>query len=413
MAPNDSEARSPETGAEGTQAARSETVQSEAVQSEARPQQSRRTTSFLVGAVLLGLAISIAVEIHSRADAEAELVKTTRQSAIPIVDVIRPERGRPDEQLTLPGNTMAFIDTPIYARTSGYLKKWYFDIGAHVKQGDLLAEIDTPEVDQQLRQARADLATAEANVRLAGITAKRNVDLMKTNSVSQQVRDNAVGALDADEAIVHSREADVARLQQLQSYEKVFAPFDGVVTARRIDIGALIDAGAASPTSELFHMAALNTLRIYVAVPEVYAAAARTDSPVTVTFEEYPGETFPGTVKRNSNAIDAASRTLNVEVDVDNGGGKIMPGAYGFVHFSMASQAANFTIPANALLFRREGLQVGIVRDGKALLVSVKIGRDYGDKVEIVSGLGPDDRVIVDPSDSLVSGTPVQAGEHG
>lgn len=402
MAPDDSETRNLEAGAETSQAA----------SSEERPRRGRRNASLLVGAILLGLAISIGVEIHSRADAEAELVQTTRQSAIPVVDVTRPERGGPDEQLTLPGNTMAFIDTPIYARTSGYLKKWYFDIGAHVKRGDLLAEIDTPEVDQQLRQARADLATAEANVRLAGITAKRNVELLKTNSVSQQMRDNALGALDADRAIVHSREADVARLEQLQSYEKVFAPFDGVITARRIDIGALIDAGAASPTSELFHMATLNTLRVYVAVPEVYAAVARMDAPVTVTFEEYPGETFAGTVKRNSNAIDTASRTLNVEVDVANGEGRIMPGAYAFVHFSIASQA-HFTIPANALLFRRDGLQVGVVRDGKAQLVSVRIGRDYGDKVEIVSGLGPDDRVILDPSDSLVSGTPVQPGKHG
>jgi RND family efflux transporter MFP subunit len=403
MAPDDSETGNREAGAEANQAA----------QSEERPRRGQRNASFLVGAILLGLAISIAVQIHSRADADAELAQTTRQSAIPIVDVIRPERGGSDDQLTLPGNTMAFIDTPIYARTSGYLKKWYFDIGAHVKRGDLLAEIDTPEVDQQLRQARADLATAEANVRLAGITAKRNVDLLKTNSVSQQVRDNAVGALDADRAIVHSREADVARLEQLQSYEKVFAPFDGVVTARRIDIGALIDAGATSPTSELFHMAALDTLRVYVAVPEVYAAVARMDAPVAVTFEEYPGETFSGTVKRNSNAIDAASRTLNVEVDVANGEGRIMPGAYGFVHFNIASQATHFTIPANALLFRRDGLQVAVVRDGKAQLVSVRIGRDYGDKVEIVSGLGPDDRVILDPSDSLVSGTPVQPGKHG
>jgi RND family efflux transporter MFP subunit len=403
MAPDDSKAGDAEAGAEATHGA----------QSEKRPRRGRWTASLLGGAVVLGLAISIAVEIRSRADAEAELVKTTSQSAIPIVDVVRPERGAPDEQLTLPGNTMAFIDTPIYARTSGYLKKWYFDIGARVKQGDLLAEIETPEVDQQLRQARADLATAEANVRLADITAKRYVNLMKTNSVSQQMRDNTLGALDADKAIVHSREADVARLEQLQTYEKIFAPFEGVVTARRTDIGALIDAGAGSPISELFHMAALSTLRIYAAVPEVYAGVARTDAPVTVTFEEYPGETFTGTVKRNSNAIDAASRTLNVEVDVDNAKGRIMPGAYGFVHFSMASQANNFTIPANALLFRREGLQVGIVRDGKAQLVSVKIGRDYGDKVEIVSGLGADDQVIVDPSDSLVSGTPVQSGKHG
>jgi RND family efflux transporter MFP subunit len=373
----------------------------------------RRTTSLLMGAVLLGLLIGIAVEIHSRADAETQLIETTRQAAIPYVDVIRPEPGAPDEQLTLPGNTTAFIDTPIYARTSGYLKKWYVDIGAHVKQGDLLAEIGTPGIDQQLRQARADLATAEANVRLAGITADRNVKLLESESVSRQERDTAVATFDADKAIVNSRQADVARLEQLQSYEKVFAPFDGVVTVRHTDIGALIDAGAGSPTSELFHMAALQTLRIYVAVPEVYARVARPDSKVTVTFEEFPGESFAGKVVRNANAIDDTSRTLNVEVDVDNANGEIMPGAYGFVHFSLTSQASHFTIPANTLLFRSQGLQVAVVRDGKAQLVSVKVGRDYGDEVEIVSGLRPEDRVILDPSDSLVSGTPVQAGNRG
>jgi RND family efflux transporter MFP subunit len=229
----------------------------------------RRAASLITGVVLLGVVISIAVEIHSRADAETELSKATRQAAIPVVDVIRPERGAPDEVLTLPGNTQAFIDTPLYARTSGYLKKWYFDIGAHVKRGDLLAEIETPEVDQQLRQARADLATAEANGRLAQITAERNINLLRSDSVSRQERDTAVATFDADKTIVNSRQADVARLEQLQSYEKVFAPFDGVVTARRTDIGALIDAGAGSPTSELFHMAALSTLRIYVAVPEI------------------------------------------------------------------------------------------------------------------------------------------------
>jgi RND family efflux transporter MFP subunit len=393
MPPDDSKERSPEVGSD-------------------RSRQAGRTARVMAGVALLGLAISIAVEIRSRADAESELATTTRRAAIPIVEVARPQRGAPDEQLTLPGNTMAFIDTPIYARTNGYLKKWYFDIGAHVKQGDLLAEIETPEIDQQLRQARADLATAEANVRLAEITAGRNVDLLKSDSVSRQERDNAVAAFDADKTIVNSRQADVARLEQLQSYEKVFAPFDGVVTARRTDIGSLIAAGTGSPASELFHMASLSTLRIYVAVPETYARAARADAPVSVTFEEFPGEHFDGKVVRNSNSIDAASRTLNVEVDVDNAKGEIMPGAYGFVHFTL-DHANGLTIPANTLLFRRDGLQVAVVRGGKAQLISVKVGRDYGDQVEIVSGLAPDDRVILDPSDSLVSGAEVQAGQSG
>ena len=393
MPPDNSKERSPEVGSD-------------------RSGQAERAARLVAGVALLGLAISIAVEIHGRAAAESELATMTRRAAVPVVEVARPERGAPDEQLTLPGNTMAFIDTPIYARTSGYLKKWYFDIGAHVKQGDLLAEIETPEIDQQLRQARADLATAEANVRLAEITAGRNIDLLKSDSVSRQERDNAVATFDADKSIVNSRQADVARLEQLQSYEKVFAPFDGVVTARRTDIGSLIAAGTGSLASELFHMASLNTLRIYVAVPETYARAARADAPVTVTFEEFPGEHFDGKVVRNSNSIDAASRTLNVEVDVDNAKGEIMPGAYGFVHFTL-DHANGLTIPANTLLFRRDGLQVAVVREGKAQLISVKVGRDFGDKVEIVSGLAPNDRVIVDPSDSLVSGAEVQARQSG
>jgi RND family efflux transporter MFP subunit len=367
-----------------------------------------RTGALVLGGVVLALAVVVGFEIYSRAAAETELASATQEAAVPVVTVIHPASGAPDEQLILPGSTQAFIDTPIYARTSGYLKKWYFDIGAAVKQGDLLAEIETPEVDDQLRQARADLATAEANLKLAGLTADRNIALFKTDSVSKQDRDNAVGALDADKAIVQSRQADVGRLEQLQSYEKVFAPFDGVVTARNTDIGALIDAGASSPTRELFHMTAVKTLRVFVAVPEIYARIAKTGAKVGLTFEEYPGESFTGTVARNSNTIDTNSRTLNVEIDVDNPKGEIMPGAYGFVHFTLPQDARNVTVPANTLLFRAEGLQVGVVRDGKAQLVAVKIGRDYGDRVEITSGLDANDQVILDPSDSLVSDTPVQ-----
>ena len=367
-----------------------------------------RTGALVLGGVVLALAVVIGFEIYSRAAAETELASATQAAAVPVVTVIHPASGAPDEQLTLPGSTQAFIDTPIYARTSGYLKKWSFDIGAVVKQGDLLAEIETPEVDAQLRQAHADLATAEANLKLAGLTADRNVALFKTDSVSKQDRDNAVGALDADKAIVQSRQADVGRLEQLQSYEKVFAPFDGVVTARNTDIGALIDAGAGSPTRELFHMTAVKTLRVFVAVPEIYARVAKSGAKVGLTFEEYPGESFTGTVARNSNTIDTNSRTLNVEIDVDNPKGEIMPGAYGFAHFTLPQDARNVTVPANTLLFRAEGLQVGIVRDGKAQLVAVKIGRDYGDKVEITSGLDANDQVILDPSDSLTSDTPVQ-----
>ncbi|HMA52595.1 MAG TPA: efflux RND transporter periplasmic adaptor subunit, partial [Magnetospirillaceae bacterium] len=312
----------------------------------------------------------------------------------------------------LPGNTQPFSDAPIYARTSGYVKKWHADIGQHVKQGDVLAEIDSPEIDQQLRSARADLATAQANSRLAQITSDRYSGLYKTDSVTKQDRDNAVGAYDAAKATVQAREAEVSRLEQLQSFEKLIAPFDGVVTARNTDIGNLIDAGAGAAGRELFHLAAIDTLRIYVAVPESYVRAARPDSPATMTFDEFPGRKFAGKVVRNANTIDPLARTLTVEVDVDNPKGEILPGAYGFVHFSLTGARQTYTIPANTLLFRAEGLRAGVVRDGKAVLVPITIDRDYGDKVEVLSGLEASDQVILDPSDSLVSGTPVKIDEQ-
>jgi RND family efflux transporter MFP subunit len=279
---------------------------------------------------------------------------------------------------------------------------------AHVKKGDLLAEIDTPEVDQQLRQARAELATARANLSLAAITAERNENLLKTRSVSAQDRDNAQGALAADKAIVESNEGNVARLEQLQSYEKLYAPFDGIITARNTDIGALIDADANSPLKELFHIAAIETLRVYVSVPEAYSRAAKPGATANLTLDEFPGESFRGTLVRNANAIDLSSRTLLLEVDVDNPTGRLLPGAYMVVHLTLPAAIQSVTLPANTLLFRKEGLRAALVRNGHAQLVPVTIGRDYGDKVEILSGLQTADEVIIDPSDSLISGTAVR-----
>jgi RND family efflux transporter MFP subunit len=258
-----------------------------------------------------------------RVDAEERVARTTLEAAVPSVTVIHPQAGAPDQQIVLPGYTQAFTDTPVYARTNGYLKAWRFDIGAHVSKGDLLAEIDTPEVDQQLRQARSDLATAQANLQLAAITAKRNEELLKTRSVSTQDRDNADGTLAADKAIVQSNEGNVARLEQLQSYEKIYAPFDGIVTARNTDTGALIDAGANSPSKELFHLTANDTLRVYVAVPEPYSSAAQAGATASLTLDEFPGESFHGRLVRNANTIDLSSRTLLVEVDVDNPAGRL------------------------------------------------------------------------------------------
>jgi RND family efflux transporter MFP subunit len=372
----------------------------------------RWMTPLLLAGAAAALGLGIYAGIRDRAEAETELARVTDAAAVPVVDVIHPTAGAPTDALVLPGDTRAFSDTAIFARTNGYLKRWYFDIGAHVKRGQLLAEIETPEVDDQLRQALADLGTAQANLRLATITAERYENLLKTRSVSVQDRDNAAGALETNKAIVQSRQATVSQLQQMQSFEKVYAPFDGVVTARSTDVGALINAGTATATRELFHMAATDTLRIYVAVPEVYSPHIKSGSTAKVTLDEFPGQTFDGTVVRNANAIDLTSRTLLVEVDVDNASGRLLPGAYVFVHFTLPGEAHSVTVPANTLLFRKEGLRVGVVRDGKIELAPVKIGHDYGDKVEVIAGLDPSDNIVVNPADSLANGAVVHVNDQ-
>jgi RND family efflux transporter MFP subunit len=376
------------------------------------PEPPRRRTALLFAAIALALVAGVIYSgIHSRAVAESRLKQRTEEAAIPSVNVIFPRQGTPTNEIVLPGITQAFTDAGIYARTNGYLKRWYFDIGAHVKKDQLLAEIDTPEVDQQLQQARADLDTAQANLNIAKITAVRWQGLVKDGSVSQQETDQAVSNLKAVQATVESNAANVRRLEQLQSFERIYAPFDGIITARSTDIGALIDAGASIQPRELFHMAFTRTLRVYVAVPEVYSPGMRSGGSATLTLEEFPGETFRGTIVRNTNSIDLASRTLLVEVDIDNPTGRLLPGAYVFVHLKLPDATHSVTIPSNALIFRKEGLQVALARDGKARLVSVKINHDYGNSVEIVSGLQPTDALIVDPSDSLVDGTPVRVSD--
>lgn len=371
------------------------------------PKRGGRGTLVLLLCVALILG-GIYYGIRVRTSAETALTQETVEAAEPIVDVVQPKTDAPNQALVLPGQTTAFTDTPIYARANGYLKKWYVDIGAQVKKGELLAEIETPELDAQLRQARADLVTAEANAKLANITANRTEDLLKSNSVSTQERDNAAGAYAADRAIVTSRQADVARLEELQSYEKIYAPFDGVITARNTDIGDLISAGAGTRNSELFRMQATGTLRIYVAIPEIYAPQIHVGAKPGVTLDEYPGQTFEGTLVRTDKAINPLSRTLLAEVDVDNAADKILPGAYTFVHFALRPHPGSVTIPSNTLLFRSEGLRVGVVRNGKVELVPIAIGRDYGDRVEVLSGLKSTDQVIVNPSDSLISGVTVR-----
>jgi RND family efflux transporter MFP subunit len=362
----------------------------------------------LVTVVLLAaLAGGIYSGIRGRAQTEQELTRATNEAVVPTVEVIRPKSGAPDVELMLPGNTQPFSDTAIYARSNGYLKRWFFDIGAHVKRGDLMAEIETPEIDDQLRQARGDLANAEATLKLASVTAERKESLLKTGFAPVQDRDNAVGALEAAKALVQARHAAVEQLEKMQSFERVEAPFDGIVTARTVDVGALIAAGGATSARELFHLVAIDWLRIYVSIPEPYSPAMRVGSTATVTFDEFPGETFEGHLVRTSNAIDQTSRTLRVEIDVPNKDGRLLSGSYVHVLFRIPTTGTAVTIPANALLFRKEGLQVGVIRDGKVNLVPVKIGHDFGDSVEIISGLKATDQVVANPADSLVSGTTV------
>jgi RND family efflux transporter MFP subunit len=366
--------------------------------------------SMLLGALFVAVLVGVAVffGIHSRSAAERKLQQATESAAIPTVNVVHPIVGSKAQEVVLPGNTQAFIDTSIYARTNGYLKQWFVDIGAQVRQGQLLAIIDAPELDQQLQQAEADLKSAQANQQLAQTTNVRWQALVAKHAVSVQEADQMASDLAAKQAATAAAEANVRRLQQLQSYERVTAPFDGVITARSTDVGSLIDAGSSAEPHELFHLDQVSKLRIFVSVPELYADAIRDGEQVDITQDADPGRILKGTVTRNSNAISETSRTLNVEVDVDNSHGELLPGAYVFVHMKLPSGLNAVTIPSNTLIFRAQGLQVGVVRNGRVELVT--IGHDFGSTVEVTSGITPQDQVILDPSDSLISGIPVEIG---
>lgn len=363
--------------------------------------------------VLIIVAAIVVAGIVPRLRARAALKTETRDLAIPIVSVIHPKQGAPHQELVLPGNIRAFIDAPIYARTNGYLKNWYVDIGGHVKSGRLLAEIDTPEVDQQLQQARANLNTAQANYRLSQITANRYQDLKNTDSVARQDVDNAVGDFQAKAAMVASAEYQVKYLEQLESFKNIYAPFDGVITARNTDIGQLIDSGSSGGAAKaLFQIAATRTLRVYVSVPQQYSQAAKPGLSANLTLAEFPGRQFHGQLVRNAGSISTDSRTLLVEVDVDNPTGELLPGAYAEVHLKLPSDIPSFILPVNALIFRSEGLRAAIVTDGNhASLVPITLGRDFGNEVEVVSGLTGQEIIITSPPDSLVSGEQVRIAE--
>jgi len=353
----------------------------------------------LVGALVAG-------GIVPRLKARAALRKETTDLAIPNVTVIHPKQGAPHQELVLPGNIQAFTDAPIYARTNGYLKKWYVDIGTHVKSGQLLAEIDTPEVDQQLEQARANLNTAQANYRLSQITANRYQELRNTDSVAKQDVDNAVGDFQAKAAMVASAEYQVKYLEQLESFKRIYAPFDGVITARNTDIGQLIDSGSSGGVAKsLFQIAATRILRVYVSVPQQYSLAAKPGLSADLTLIEFPGRDFKGKLVRNAEAISTSSRTLLVEVDVDNPTGELLPGAYAEVHLKLPADVPTFILPVSSLIFRSEGLQAAVVTEGShATLVPITLGRDFGNEVEVVSGLTGQETIITNPPDSIVSG---------
>ena len=347
--------------------------------------------------------------IWSRVKAGATLRTETTQAALPAVSVVSPKQTAPADEIILPGNVQPFITSPIYARTNGYLSKWYFDIGAHVKKGQLLAVIETPEVDQQLQQARSNLLTAQANLELASITKTRYQGLLKSNAVSQQDVDNAVGTYNANAAIVEADKAAVQQYSALVSFEKVYAPFDGVITARNTDIGDLINSGSSSNVkTDLFHIAQPGTLRVYVDVPEEYSRGVKVGMTADLSLAEFPDRKFQGKVVRTSDAINMTTRTLLIEIDVENPTGTLLTGSYAEVHLAVPTLASTFLIPVNTLLFRTEGLRVGVVKGGQVVLTTVTPGHDFGNEIEIVAGLKADDQVIINPPDSIVAGQQVQ-----
>jgi len=369
---------------------------------------------WLIALVLVAIfGAVLANGILGRLRAGATLRTETDNLAVPVVVVVTPQRSAPSQEIVLPGNVQPFISSPIFSRTNGYLKAWYFDIGARVNKGQLLAEIETPEVDQQLQQSRSNLNTAEANLRLAEITRNRYQELLKPNAVSQQDVDNAVGTYNANKAIVEASQANVKQLEALQSFEKIYAPFDGVITARNTDIGDLINSGSnGNVKTDLFHIAQPGVLRVYVNVPEGYSQVAKPGLGATLSLAEFPGKQFPGKLVRTSEEINSATRTLLVEVDVNNPTGQLISGSYAEVHFTVPGQVSTFIIPVETLLFRSEGLRVAVVTGGKAELVQVTPGHDFGETIEIVSGLKGNESVIVSPPDSIVSGQQVQIAQQ-
>jgi RND family efflux transporter MFP subunit len=383
-----------------------EMVASDANLKKGRPSQGSWVIPMIVGVVALAVLV---FGIRSRLNAEASLRSVTAEMAVPSVSVVRPKPAAPAQEIILPGNIQPLISSPVYARTDGYLKKWYFDIGAHVKAGQLLATIQSPEVDEQLSQAQSTLATAQANLNLADITKTRYEAMFQKHAVAQQDRDNAEGTYSANKATVDADMANVRHYEALVSFEKVYAQFDGVITARNTDIGDLINSGSSSTAkTDLFHIAQTGTVRVYVNVPEEYSRGIKPGATeADIVLAEIPGQKFPGKVVRTSEAINGTTRTLLTEIDLPNPGNTLLTGSYAEVHLHVSSPNSTYLIPVSTLIFRSERLQVGVVRNGKVELADLTPGHDFGSDIEVVAGLKANDQVVMNPPDSLVSGQQV------
>ncbi len=369
------------------------------------PLSTGKAVTFLLVGLVLAVVLGV-LGIVPRLRAQKHLQQQTTADAAPDVLVAKPTQGKPEDTLLLPGALQAYTDSPIYARTAGYLTHWYADIGTHVTKGQLLAVIESPEVDEQLRQARADLATAKANANFAAIQAQRYKDLLQQNAVAQQDADNFVTQQASTFTQVQSAQANVGRLEQLVGFERVYAPFTGVITARDIDVGQLINAGATA-NQQLFEEANIATLRVFVSVPQVDSLGAKRGTPAQIMLAEYPGKTFLGHIVRTADSIDPNTRTLLVEIDVDNRDGKLMPGAYGEVKLNLNIGIHSLIVPVPTMIFRAQGLQVAVVENGKARLVPITIGQDDGRVIQVVSGLTPDAEVVQNPPDSILDGETV------
>lgn len=371
-----------------------------------------RRALMVVGVALLILIVAGAIRLITRASHEEALAKETEQQTIPTVAVVHPLAEKPDEELVLPGSLLAFEESPIYARTNGYLVRWYKDIGSRVNEGDLLGTIDTPEIDQELNQAKAAREQIVAQLELAKISAQRWENLRKSDSVSAQEADQQTSGYRQAQANLAAADANVRRLEQLEGFKKVYAPFSGVITKRNVDPGALINAGAGAAGRELFDIARVDPLRVYTSVPQAYAPFIRVGASTAVTLQEFPGQRFSAKVARTAESIDPNTRTLLTEVDVPNKDGRLLPGSFGEVHFAVGSNVNKVTVPVNAMLFRSQGPQVAVVGpDKKIQLRSINIGKDYGTTLEILGGVSIQDQVVINPSDSLENGQEVNLAQ--